>query len=76
MRALTASMSMLVAVFLGIFINSVSAMGRIPHDLREYRNTAREFRGAPGPIAGAGLSAVIVAGGAYFIIRRSRRKAK
>ncbi len=33
-------------------------------------------RGAPGPIAGAGLSVLAVGFGAYWLIKRRRRKAE
>jgi hypothetical protein len=29
---------------------------------------------APGPLAGAGLSVLVIAGGAYWVVRRLRRK--
>jgi hypothetical protein len=32
--------------------------------------------GAPGPLAGAGLPLVVLAGGAYWVVRRYRRNAK
>ena len=32
------------------------------------------FRGAPGPIAGAGLPILAVGYGAYWLVRRYRRK--
>jgi hypothetical protein len=31
-------------------------------------------RPAPGPLAGAGLSGLVIAGGAYWVVRRLRRK--
>jgi hypothetical protein len=34
------------------------------------------YHGAPGPIAGAGLPALLVGGGAYWVVRRSSRKRK
>jgi hypothetical protein len=32
--------------------------------------------GAPGPVVGAGLPLLVLAGGAYWVVRRYRRKAK
>jgi hypothetical protein len=35
---------------------------------------SKKVRGAPGPIAGAGLSIVVVGFGAYWLVQRYRRK--
>jgi hypothetical protein len=43
------------------------AMGARPNDRDHYR-------GAPGPIAGAGLPILAVGYGAYWLVRRYRRK--
>ena len=32
------------------------------------------FRGAPGPIAGAGVPVIVIGYGAYWLLRRRRRK--
>jgi hypothetical protein len=47
------------------------AMGRIPNPSGPAPGSAR---GAPGPIAGAGLLTVMVGAGAYWLLRRSRKK--
>ena len=43
------------------------AMGLIP-------NSPTHYRGAPGPIAGAGLPVLAVGYGVYWLVRRHRRK--
>ena len=35
-----------------------------------------EIHAAPGPIAGAGLPVLLLAGGVYWVLRRYRRKAQ
>ena len=35
-----------------------------------------EIQAAPGPIAGAGLPVLLLAGGVYWVVRRYRRKAQ
>jgi hypothetical protein len=32
------------------------------------------YRPAPGPLVGAGLPVLVIAGGAYWVVRRLRRK--
>lgn len=34
----------------------------------------KKSRGAPGPVAGAGLPILVVAGGAYWLLRRRRNR--
>jgi hypothetical protein len=34
------------------------------------------MHGAPGPIAGAGLPILLIGGGIYWVVRRSRQNAK
>jgi hypothetical protein len=69
MRNLIKIVPILVIAFLAIAGNPVFAGALIPNDPVHYR-------GAPGPIAGIGIPALIAVGGAYFVVRRSRRKAK
>ena len=67
--------SMLVVSSIGV----ASAMGLIPNDRLHYRDKDRDdhgsyFRGAPGPIEGAGIPAtLIVLSAAYFIGRKGKR---
>ena len=35
---------------------------------------AKKTRPAPGPLAGAGLPVLVIAGGAYWVVMRLRRK--
>jgi membrane protein DedA with SNARE-associated domain len=37
-------------------------------------NSPTQYRGAPGPIAGAGLPVLAVGYGVYWLVRRRRRK--
>ena len=37
-------------------------------------NHPTHYRGAPGPLLGAGLPIILLAGGGYLIVRRLRRK--
>jgi hypothetical protein len=39
-------------------------------------DAAKKLRGAPGPIAGAGLPVVAVGFGIYWLVKRRRRKAE
>jgi LPXTG-motif cell wall-anchored protein len=36
-------------------------------------NQGRGFRGAPGPLVGAGLPVLLIGGGIYWIVRRKKR---
>ena len=36
--------------------------------------TSKPTRGAPGPVLGGGLSILVIAGGAYWVVTRLRRK--
>ena len=40
----------------------------------EAQTLTPSYRAAPGPLAGAGLTALVIAGGAYWVVRRLRRK--
>jgi membrane protein DedA with SNARE-associated domain len=39
-------------------------------------NSPTQYRGAPGPIAGAGLPVLAIGYGVYLLVRRRRRKAQ
>jgi len=45
------------------------------NDQGQNNNDQGQTRAAPGPIAGAGLPVLIIAGGVYWVVRRYRRKA-
>ena len=66
MRASSLTGGALAIVLSVVFTNSASALAPWPNDKDKYR-------GAPAPIVGAGLPALAIAAGAYFLIRRSRR---
>jgi hypothetical protein len=40
----------------------------------EAQYLAKPYKGAPGPLVGAGLPVLVIAGGAYWVVRRLRRK--
>jgi hypothetical protein len=69
MRNLIKLVAIFVIAFLAVGQNQVFARALIPNDPVHYR-------GAPGPIAGIGIPTLIAVGGAYFVVRRSRRKTK
>jgi hypothetical protein len=39
-------------------------------------NCNTSFRGAPGPLAGAGLPVLIIGGGIYWLVRRRKGQAR
>jgi hypothetical protein len=46
------------------------------NDQGQNNNDQGRTRAAPGPIAGAGVPALIIAGGAYWLIKRRRRRSE
>jgi hypothetical protein len=57
--------SLLGVITLPVFITPSAAQGPAP--------TAVPPRAAPGPLVGAGLPVLVIAGGAYWVVRRLRR---
>ena len=56
--------SLLGVITLPVFITPSEAVGI----------TAVPLKPAPGPLVGAGLPVLVIAGGAYWVVRRLRRK--
>ena len=72
MRAITNCLSaavlasLLAVVTLPVLITPSAAQGTLA--------PAYHPRPAPGPLVGAGLPVLVIAGGAYWVVRRLRRK--
>ena len=58
----------LVAVIIVLIVDPAFAQGTRPGT-----STGTGMRGAPGPIAGAGLITVVIGAGAYWLFRRFRK---
>jgi len=43
---------------------------------RQGGNSQGGVRGAPGPLVGAGIPVLLVAGGVYWLVRRKKRQAR
>ncbi len=57
----------LVAAIMVVIVDPGFAQVRVPSP------TPGRIRGAPGPIAGAGLITVVIGAGAYWLFRRFRK---
>ena len=71
---LTLLLSMAAAVPVGVVV-SLTIFGQT-YSYQSPGSSSGGFHGAPGPIAGAGLPALLVAGGGiYWLVRRRKRSA-
>jgi hypothetical protein len=69
------SMKAIAQILVGAAIVAVLGVAALPA-LSESTVDAVRYRGAPGPIAGAGLPVLVVGYGVYWLVTRRRRKAE
>jgi hypothetical protein len=62
------SLVALVTAIILVIVDPAFAMGRLPDP-----SGPGNVRGAPGPIAGAGLLTVLIGAGAYWLFKRFRK---
>jgi hypothetical protein len=72
MKAITNCLSAaILASLLGVITMPVSIT---PSEAQIQIDLAKKYRGAPGPIVGTGLPVLVIAGGAFWVVTRLRRK--
>jgi LPXTG-motif cell wall-anchored protein len=64
--------SLLVSMFLGLGVTALVA-GNGNDQGQNNNDQGRGAKGAPGPLVGAGLPALLIGGGLYWIVRRRKR---